>query len=173
MITNGTAPGAPERSPMPKRTTTDWMLEAVSLAILASIFVNLAAHWAELPDRVPAHYGFLGDPNRWGGKNGLWVLPVTAVALYILATAASRYQRLINLPFCVDRQSPEVRRILLTMTIVLKGTLLAILAYINWAGINTAMGRAQGLGRNFLPVFLAAIFGPLIFYTRKLWPYRT
>jgi uncharacterized membrane protein len=156
----------------PRRTTLDWTLEVISLAILVSIFVNLAAHWAELPDRVPRHYGALGDPNAWGGKSGLWALPVVAVGLYLLLTAASRYQRLINLPVRVDRDLPAVRKLLLTMAIWMKATIMLMFAYISWAGINTALGRTQGLGRMFLPLFLAATFAPVIFFTRKLQRYR-
>lgn len=157
---------------MTKRTTLDWVLEAVSLTVVVAIFLNLAAHWSELPDQVPRHYGFSGNPDRWGGKNGLWVLPFTAVGLYILLTAASRYQGLINLPFTVDRKLPDVRKLLITMSVFMKATILLSLAYISWAGINTALGREQGLGGNFLPIFLAVVFGPLIFFTRKLWRYR-
>src|ERR1700687_958966 len=114
----------------PGRTTLDWTLEGISLALLGSIFVNLAAHWSELPDRVPRHYGALGDPNAWGSKSGLWVLPVVAVGMYLLLTAASRYQQLINLPIRIDRDLPEVRKLLLKMTIYMKAIIVLMLAYI-------------------------------------------
>jgi len=156
----------------PKRNTLDWTLEGASLAVLVAIFVNLAAHWSELPGRVPTHYGASGNPNAWGGKNVLWVLPIVAVGLYLLLTTAARYQRLINLPIRVDRDLPEVRKLLLTMTICMKAVMMLMLAYISWAGINTALGRAEGLGRMFLPLFLAATFAPVIFFTRKLQRYR-
>lgn len=156
----------------PKRTILDWTLEGISLAILVSIFVNLAAHWSELPDRVPSHFGALGYPNAWGGKNGAWLLAIVAAGLYLLLTAASRYQRLINLPVRVDRNLPAVKKLLLTMAICLKAILTLMLAYISWAGINTALGKAQGLGPMFLPLFLAATLVPLIFFTRKLQRYR-
>jgi len=141
----------------PSRTTFDWILEAISLAILVAVFINLVAHWSELPDRVPRHYGALGNPNAWGTKNGLWVLPVVAVGLYLLLTAASRYQRLINLPVRVDRDLPEVRKLLLTMAICMKAVIMLMFAYISWAGINTALGRAQGLGRMFFHFSLSRL----------------
>jgi hypothetical protein len=157
---------------MPKRTTLDWVLEAASLAVLVAIFINLAAHWPELPNRVPHHYGFAGNPNGWGGKNWMWVLPVTAAGIFILLTLSSYYPRLINLPVSVDRESPPVRKLLLTMSGVLKLTTLLILGYINWAGINIALGRARGISPIFLPVVLLVTFGPIVFYTKKLQRYR-
>ncbi len=158
---------------MPKRTTLDWVLESAALAVLVFIFMNVAAHWSELPDRVPRHYGISGNPNRWGGKNWLWALPITAVGLYVFLAVASRYPKLINLPFTVDRELPEVRKLLLTMTLFMRTTLLLVLAYLSWAGMNVALGRTQGLGRSFLLIVLAAVFGPLVFFTLRLRRYRT
>jgi hypothetical protein len=158
---------------MPKRSTLDWVLEVVSLAVLVSIFVNLAANWSELPDRVPHHYGFAGNPNAWGGKGYAWVVPIAAVGLYLLMTAASRYQGLINLPFTVDRKLPEVQKLLLSLSLFLKAAILLTFAYMSRAGINTALARAQGLGPMFAPISLAALLCPTIFFARKLWRYRT
>lgn len=155
---------------MPKRTTLDWVLEAVSLAVLVTIFVNLLVHWSEVPNRVPHHYGFGGNPNAWGGKGWLWATPVTAVGLYVLLTVTSRYH---SLPFTVDRKLPEVQRLLLSQSLFLKVAILLTFAYMSRTGINTALGRAQGLGPIFGPVSLAAILCPMIFFTRKLWRYRT
>ena len=157
---------------MPKRTTLDWLLEFISMAVLAAIFVNLAAHWPELPSRAPHHYGFRGNPNRWGSKNWMLVLPAIAAGTYILLTAASRYPGLIHLPDSVDRETPEAQQTLLSLSLVLKLTSLLTLGYINWAGINIALGRAQGLGPIFLPIVLLGTLGPIIFYTKKLQRYR-
>jgi hypothetical protein len=157
---------------MPKRTSLDWALEIVSLAVLAAIFLTLATYWPELPNRVPRHYGFAGNPNNWGNRDWMWVLPVTATVIYLSLTVAARYPGLINLPLTVNRDRPEVRKLLLNMTLVLKATILFTLAYINWIGIHIALGRAETLGPIFLPVFLAVTFGPIVFYTQKLWRYR-
>jgi uncharacterized membrane protein len=140
----------------PRRATLDWILEGISLAILVSIFVNLIAHRSELPDRVPRHFGALGNPNAWGGKNGSWMLPVVAVGIYLLLTAASRYQRLINLP----------------VRVVHEGNHDANVRIYQLGGDQYCAGQSAGLGRMFLPLFLAATFAPLIFFTHKLQRYR-
>lgn len=158
---------------MPKRTRLDWLLEALSLALLSAMLINLIVHWSELPDRVPHHYSLEGDPNIWGGKGYLLVTPFVAAGLYVLMTATSRYGGCINLPIAIDRKSPEIQQILLTMTQFMKAALVLAFAYISWAGINTAMGRAQGLGGAFLPILLAGLFGPLIYFTIRLGRYRT
>lgn len=132
----------------------------------------VALHWAEIPARIPLHFGVSGTPDRSGDKTGLLLLPLTAIGLYILLTAASRYQRLINVPIAVDRDLPEVQRLLLNMSITLKTVLLLVFVYIVSRNVDTALGRADGLGKQFLPVFLLTIFLPVTVYLMKLSRYR-
>jgi uncharacterized membrane protein len=87
-------------------------MEGLALAALATIIGTVAAHWAEIPTRVPRHFGISGSVDGWGNKNGILLLPMNAVGLYILLTATSRYQRLINVPMAIDRNAPEVQRLL-------------------------------------------------------------
>ena len=157
----------------PKRSGLDWLLEAISLAAVAVTFVITASHWAELPAQVPLHFGASGAPNGWGDKNGLWILPFVSMFLYIVLTAASRYQRLINVPFRIERDAPEVQQLLLNMSIVLKAAMTLMFAYLTWASMNAALGRSEGLGRDVLPVSLLVIFSPMIWYLLKLWRYRS
>jgi uncharacterized membrane protein len=143
-------------------------MEALALAALATIVGVVAMHWAELPAQVPRHFGISGNPDGWGKRNGMLLLPLTAIGLYILITVASRYQRLINVPMAIDRDAPEVQRLLQSMSITLKMVVLFVFAYLEWADVNTALGRSAGLGELFLPISLVAVFLPLGLYLRKL-----
>jgi len=91
----------------PRRSAFDWALEAASLAALFAIFAILGAHRRDLPDQVPLHFDASGQPDGWGDKNWLLLLPLLAVALYVLLTAAARYQKLISLP--IGDQSGQAR----------------------------------------------------------------
>jgi uncharacterized membrane protein len=143
-------------------------MEALARAALATIVGVVAMHWAELPAQVPRHFGISGNPDGWGKRNGMLLLPLTAIGLYILITVASRYQRLINVPMAIDRDAPEVQRLLQSMSITLKMVVLFVFAYLEWADVNTALGRSAGLGELFLPISLVAVFLPLGLYLRKL-----
>ena len=85
---------------------------------------------------------------------------------------ASKYQGLVNLPIRVNRQNPEVQDLIGEMIAVLKTALSLIFSYLSWKSVNTALGKANGLGPVFLPVSLAAMFVPLIYYTWRLRIYR-
>jgi uncharacterized membrane protein len=157
---------------MPKRSPSDWVLEALAFAALAAILLVVAAYWTDIPARIPTHFGVSGNPDGWGKRNGILLLPLTAIGLFLLLTIVSRYQGLINVPMAIERDAPEVQRLLQSMSIVLKVVVLLVFLYLEWRQVNTALGRTRGLGKLFLPVSLVAVFLPLGYYLRKLWAYR-
>ena len=52
--------------------------------------------------------------------------------VYLLLTVAAHFQQLVNIPFEIDRDRPEVKQLLLRMTIVLKTVLMVLLAGLLW-----------------------------------------
>jgi len=146
--------------------------EGLALVALVTIIGTVVAHWKALPARIPTHFEISGSPDGWGNKNGMLQLPLTAIGLYILITVASCCQRLINLPMAIDRDTPEVQRLLRSMSITLKMVILFVFVYIEWTTVNTALGRSAGLGKLFLPISLVAAFIPLVLYLQKLRGHR-
>lgn len=156
----------------PRRTSFDWLLEVFALVSMAVAFGTIIAYWPELPDRIPTHFNAAGEPDAYGGKNSLWFLAAVHAGVYLLATLAARYPRLINVPFEIDRNSPDIQRVTLRMANVTKAVVMVSFLYIAWMNVQTALGNAVGLGRSFLPIFLTSIFAPVVFYSIKLWNLR-
>lgn len=152
----------------PRRSTLDWTFEFISALALIAATADVAYHWKVLPDQIPTHFGASGDPNGWGSKNMIWLLLGVTLVMAITLTLAEKNQRLINIPISVDRDSPEVRRLLRRMVIALKAVITVTFVWIVDLTMRTAMGEASGLGRAFLPVFLGATFTPVIYYLVKL-----
>jgi len=139
----------------------DWLLEAVALAALIATFIMVFTHWQRLP--VFARRGS-------GGSYSIMVL--LNVGIYLLLTLASYYQQLVSVPFEIDRDRPEVKQLLLQMTIVLKTILMVLLASLLWIIMHTPLGRIKTAGRGFLVVFLIAMLAPTLVYVRKLGRFR-
>jgi len=135
---------------------------------VAASFILVAVHWPDLPDRIPLHFGFSGRANRWGNKAGIWFVPGVSAGFYLLMTLVSRNQALVNLPISVDREQPETRRLLAQFVNVLKAITAVVLFYISWGSVNTALGRMNGLGREFLPILIAATSIPIVVYLLRL-----
>jgi uncharacterized membrane protein len=144
------------------------MLEAAALVVLGGMFAWLAIHWAALPESVPRHYNAAGEPNAWGSKEGMWLLPLVAAGLYALISLVGRMPNLWNLPAGVDRNISEVQAVVLRLLAVVKLGVVAAFAYISWTGISVARGASEGLGAIFLPVVLAVTVLPAVYYWRKV-----
>jgi uncharacterized membrane protein len=150
------------------RSRAQWFFEGLSLLLVIFMFAMVAVHWSQFPDRVPAHYGISGKPNGWHGKSFLLILPGIAAVVWVIMTLTQGYQRLINIPFTIDRDSPEVQRVLRNMMIAEKTTMAILFAWLMQGMVRTALGRAEGIGQGFLPLALVLIFAPLTVYSLKL-----
>jgi len=117
-----------------------------------------------------------------------WLLEVVAFAA-LIATFAMVFGHWQRLPVFARRGSggsysvmvlmnagiylvPEVKQLLLRMTIVLKTVLMVLLASLLWIIRHTHLGRIRTAGRGFLVVFLIAMLAPTLVYVRKLSRFR-
>jgi uncharacterized membrane protein len=55
---------------------------AAAIAILLSVLI-IIQFWAVLPDRIPIHFGFSGQPDAWGDKVMIWLLPAVAAIIFV------------------------------------------------------------------------------------------
>ena len=149
----------------PRRTTQDWLLEGAAFAALLATFVMVFGHWQRLPAFA-----------RRGNGGTLSVMVFLNAGVYLLLTVAAHFQQLVNIPFEIDRDRPEVKQILLRMTIVLKTVLMVLLAGLLWGilhtPLHTPVGRMRTAGRGYLVVFLIAMLAPTLIYVRKLSRFR-
>lgn len=150
------------------RSAFENSLEFLAALGILLMFAMLAQYWPSLPERIPSHFGVSGQPDAWSGKSTLLILPVIAAVLYAGLTVLSRYPHLYNYAWPITEANAAAQyRLARQMIIVLKTEIVWIFAYVDWQTIQTALGRARGLGQAFLPIFLVMIFGSLGFYLYK------
>jgi uncharacterized membrane protein len=151
-----------------RRSTVDWLWEAAALGALLAIFGIVATHWGELPDQIPRHFSGTGQPNGWGDKAGIWILPVLGIFFYGLLTGACFFPQSFNVPPGIDKNSPRVQAGLIQMLIVIKFMLMVLFSYIVSAQIGVALGQRPGLAPYFLGIVLPLFIALPIFYLLKL-----
>lgn len=102
-----------------------WFLPAV---ILAGTAWYLAAHWADIPDRFPVHWGLSGQADRWAAKtftNVYRVLIIGASTLFMI------YSTLIAILFGARRgNETRILRACLTSMLGIAITVSLLLATI-------------------------------------------
>ncbi len=64
-----------EASLTPRRTQLPggWLLQLAPFAILLIAAAYLSAHWEQIPDRFPVHWGIDGRPNGWSVRTPMGV----------------------------------------------------------------------------------------------------
>jgi len=157
---------------MAERSRIEIVLEALAFVTLVAMFVMVGNSWTDLPGRIPVHFSFSGRPDGWGGKDSIWILPGLGVFLYGFLSFSRGRPEWTNVPFSLDKCDPEVLAILNQFLLVTKASVMLVLGILCWRSVEVAVGRAAGLGIEFLPVTLVLIFAPMIVYLVKLSKYR-
>jgi len=68
-----------------------WRTEWPIWALILGMFLLAATSWSAAPDRIPTHWGWNGQVDRYGGKfEGLVLLPIIATVVYLLLTFLPR-----------------------------------------------------------------------------------
>jgi uncharacterized membrane protein len=117
-------------------------LRLAVLTLLAALYAGSAAAYPRLPERIPIHFDFAGNPDAWAGTTLLswFMLPLIATAvagLMLVAGRVSEYRpelwnvpekaRFLALP--VEARAPIVARLrtfmalMAVMTTALLGTI--------------------------------------------------
>lgn len=65
-----------------KTYTIDIVLEIIGVVIILGCFLFVALTYESLPDLLPRHYGSDGDPDAYGEKTIVWVLPIFGLFLF-------------------------------------------------------------------------------------------
>jgi uncharacterized membrane protein len=119
-----------------------------------------------LPDRIPTHFNFAGQPNGWGSPSSLMELPVVAVVIYLGMTLLARFPESFNYPVEVTAENrPRLEALTLDLIAWMKMEMVCLFAWIQWVIIEMARrGRGDLSFMALLPVFLVALFGTIIWF---------
>jgi uncharacterized membrane protein len=60
-------------APRPTHLPGGWLLQLTPFAILLLTAAYLSAHWGQIPDRFPVHWGIDGRPNGWSVRTPMGV----------------------------------------------------------------------------------------------------
>ena len=129
------------------------MINRFALMTFAAVpFVYLATLYPDLPAQIPLHFDWRGQPDAWGPKYILWIIPFVGVLVTLLVDLAVRKAAAVG---GSERKHRNVGYLTLTFTT-------AILCYIfhgtqaggfdGLGGVSVLLGLLfAGLG-NYLPI---------------------
>lgn len=143
----------------------DWQLDrAALLLVILAVGVPLFTY-GQLPETIPIHFNARGEPDGFGPKMMIWFLPALGGALYLALLGINRYPESFNYSVPITEENAEEQYRIATRMIRWVNMLIqAVFAFLTVAIVMVALGRWQGLGRWFLPVFLVTLFGVIGYF---------
>jgi uncharacterized membrane protein len=147
------------------RSSTEVILEFASLLGIIFIIYLLWRYWGALPARIPTHYNFSGQPDGWGGKGTLLILPGVTFFIFIMLTVLERFPRIYNYPVVITPTNAARQYVLARMLLSwLKFEIVWFFAYIEWKTIQVGLGQAGGFGPAIVLFFVGATIASTVIY---------
>lgn len=143
----------------------DRVLEGLSLLGLVLVLVLPAVSYAELPETIPIHFSATGEPDGWGGRAMIFLMPGLGVVLYGLMTFVGRMPHRYNYLWKItEENAPRQYALAVRMMALVKFEVTWLLAFLAWMMVRTADGSRDGLGVLFLPVIAVVLLGTMVWY---------
>jgi uncharacterized membrane protein len=147
----------------------------IAVVILAWIFAINS--YGSLPDRIPLHFSWDGQPDRWGDKSPLnfFLLPALSMVIVFLMIFLTRFPKLYNFPqkeivnkWPEDKGKP-VYELLNKMMFTIALMIGLMFLYIQYMIVETAKTQ-RGDPSQFWPilVIVAALLILPIYYLVKI-----
>ena len=114
-----------------KPTAADVIMEILSLVLMIGVSLYIFIRWSSIPDKIPMHYNFAGEIDRWGGKGELLFLIAIAWGIWLLITVTERFPKFWNTGVEVTEKNREhVYRTLKYMVKTMKLIIVIIFTYL-------------------------------------------
>lgn len=148
-----------------KNNKIDWIIEIMCLTLLIGLTAYLIFHWGSIPDKIPAHYDWEGNIDRWGKKSDLIFLPMMSWFLYLLITGLQQVPLVWNTGVKITEENEE--RVYRTLKYMLETLKLIVVADLTYITVHSLMGKS--LSGWFTMIVPVAVFGDLIFWIVRLY----
>jgi uncharacterized membrane protein len=125
------------------------LIDALSVVILIMGWWVAFSVYPLLPERIPVHFGFKGEADRWGGRWMIFLLPLAGAAIFALNYWIFEYLS----PGSPRPIPPEMMIPLHLLLLVIS----VMFTYITWRTSEIAFGRARGLGVWFFMILIAIL----------------
>lgn len=148
-----------------QKTAFDYAIGSLALLfVLAQVYL-LLQYWSVLPDRLPTHYNFSGQPDAYGGKWSLLLILGISASLFVLMTVVALRPQVMNLPVSVTAENQEmVYGTAIRFVHLLRLLMGALFFYLLWGTIQVGLGKQTQLDNRFLFVLLGTLAVLLLWF---------
>ena len=151
-----------------KNSLADIIMEVLGLVMLIGTPLYLVIRWPSIPDKLPMHYNFAGEIDRWGGKGEVLFLVVMVWILYLMISLVEHFPSVWNTGVQVTLENRM--RVYRTLKYMVKTLKLAMTLVFTFLIFNTVAGIP--LPEWFTVVYVILIIGDLAFWLIRLYRVR-
>jgi uncharacterized membrane protein len=149
----------------PQMGPADWILEGLALIALISFFGVMLYQYHLLPETIPTHFNGAGQPDDFGSRDTIWILPIIAFIAWIMMTLIVRIPQTFNFPVKINERNAKVQYVLaIRLVRILKIGIILVFFYIGYATTMIARSQQGALGPWFLPILIGFIAIPIVVY---------
>lgn len=144
-------------------TNLDRLLEWTGWIFAAISWILVIKCYQQLPESIATHFDMNGNPDDYGSKNNLFILPAIGTALYAGLIILCRKPHLFNFPVTIteenaaDAYRSAARALRLTNLAAITG-----ISYLVYVICATGPASSKGPGLWFMILFEAALLLPVI-----------
>lgn len=153
---------------MPNTKTKSIFGSAIEVFAVVGLLLHallVLATWNLLPESIPVHFNFAGQPDAFGARSDLLLLLGLSVLFYVGLTWLARYPQKVNYPWKITEQkAPQQYALASGFMRVIKLQTVWLFAIIALQMIGISFGLASGLGYLFVPLVLAVTSATIIGY---------
>ncbi|MGP4081206.1 DUF1648 domain-containing protein [Pseudalkalibacillus sp. R45] len=127
----------------------------------------LVMQWSSIPNKVPVHFNFAGEPDNWGHKGLIWLLLFIGISMWIGLTFLEKYPHVYNYITLTEENIEKQYKNASMMINVIKNELLILFVLLTWRTVQVAKGSHENLPGWDLPVILGILFITLAFFINR------
>lgn len=143
----------------------DLILEILPIISLLVFFGFTLYQFSRLPETIPTHFNGSGEPDDYGSKYTLWILPLVALVIYAILSLVSKIPEKLNYPVKITPANARKQYILsIRLLRYLKLAMILMFFFISYQTTMIAQHKIVGLGPFFIPIYVGMIMIPVIVY---------
>lgn len=141
----------------------DKVLETIGIVLLFLMWAIALLHYFKSPGIVPIHFTLSGQPDGFGNKLILLLLPAIPTILYFGLTKLNKYPHIFNYPVTLTEENTKRQYTMATRLIrILKVSIVLIFTIDILSSFLVTLGIFKGLGLWFIPIAILLLAVPTV-----------
>ncbi|MEG0823571.1 MAG: DUF1648 domain-containing protein [Erysipelotrichaceae bacterium] len=140
----------------------------LNISFITISIIILLLTYNYIPNKLPTHYDFFGNPDAWGDKSSIWVIIIVVIVLNIILHIVGMFPQTWNIPIELnDSNRSIVYELLSNMLSVLR--LEMTIMFISFLYFEITLLRLPTFSLIF---FLSLIFSTIVLYMVKIYKHK-